>query len=75
MSKYKRGNKVKIREDLVVDKDYGDDSFVDGMSYLLGEIVTIENVIDKERGIYEILEDDENYYWTNEMIERLVKSK
>ena len=40
--KYKVGDKVRVREDLVVDQWYGDDIFVSGMDSYKGQVVTIK---------------------------------
>lgn len=62
--KYKVGDKVKVRSDLRVGKDYGEHVFVHDMFKFEGKIVTIESV--RERG-YRIEEDP--YWWTDEMFE------
>jgi hypothetical protein len=65
--KYRVGDKVRVREDLVVGYDYGIASFIEKMKSFIGE-VTISKVID---GYYEILEDDGYYAWAEEMFEGL----
>ncbi len=65
--KYKVGDKVRVRKDLVVGYDYGLASFIEKMKPFIGE-VTISKVID---GCYEILEDDGDYAWSEEMFEGL----
>lgn len=42
--KYKVGDKVKVRSDLKVGKDYGEHDFVHDMFKFVGKIVTIESV-------------------------------
>ena len=72
MSKYNVGDKVKIREDLVVGKDYGGYYFVYSMSeFNKGKEVTITKILNSEEGkkVYKI----EGWYWTDEMIEGLVE--
>ena len=70
MSKYKVGDKVKIREDLVVNNIYGGDSFIIDMADLRGEEVTIKEVEPKFNS-YRIKET--GYNWTDEMFERLAE--
>lgn len=62
--KYKVGDKVKVRSDLVVGKSYGEHTFVHDMIKFSGKIVTIESVW--KQG-YRIEED--TYWWTDEMLE------
>ena len=63
--KYKVGDKVKIRKDLTNGKFYGTNTFVPEMAKFKGKIVTIKGIY---HGSYTI-EEDEHWYWTNEMIE------
>lgn len=68
--KYKVGDKVKIREDLIVDVEYGSDSFAEEMAQYKGKTATITDVYwDK----YEIDLDDSDWCWTDEMFEDIVK--
>jgi hypothetical protein len=63
--KYKVGDKVRIREDLVHGKEYGGMTFyMDGWA---GKIVTISYV--NSSGYYEIAEDNEKWVWSAEMFE------
>ena len=64
--KYKVGDKVRVRKDLVIDSSYGREDFVEEMKSFIGKVVTISKVIDEE---YLILEDDGDYAWTEEMFE------
>jgi hypothetical protein len=64
--KYKVGDKVKVRDDLVVDYKYGSDAFVDGMSALKGKVVTIKTCF-TSRDKYAI--EGSDYAWTDEMFE------
>ena len=66
--KYKVGDKVRVRKDLVIDSNYGREDFVEEMKSFIGKVVTISKVIDEE---YMILEDDGDYAWTEEMFEGL----
>ncbi len=65
--KYKVGDKVRIREDLVMGWNYGGSVAVDDMTDMAGSVVTIEKV--GERFGYCIEEDPDNYCWTDEMFE------
>lgn len=68
-SKFKVGDKVRVKSDLVLWKAYGGDTFVDGMNHLRGKTVTIKTVL--ENGKYRI--GEESYSWTNEMLEPVHK--
>lgn len=71
MSKFNVGDKVRVRKDLVVDKKYGTQVFVDGMMELRGKIVTIKCVTDS---FYRVEEDEKiyPYNWTDEMLEPVI---
>lgn len=64
--KYKVGDKVRIREDLVMGGNYGGSVAVDDMTDMCGSVVTIERV--GNLGYY-IKEDPDGYCWTDEMFE------
>lgn len=64
--KYKVGDRVRIREDLVMGGSYGDSIAVDDMIDMGGSVVTIERV--GNLGYY-IEEDPDGYCWTDEMFE------
>ena len=64
--KYKVGDKVRIREDLVMGGNYGGSVAVDDMVDMGGNVVTIERV--GNLGYY-IEEDPDGYCWTDEMFE------
>ena len=64
--KYKVGDKVKVRADLVQEELYGCETAVDDMVDMRGMTVTIGDV--DESG-YGIKEDPEGYTWTDEMFE------
>lgn len=65
MHNYNVGDRVRVRSDLVVDRRYGDNTFVEAMTPLRGKVVTIKSLFcDSE---YTIEEDSK--YWTNEMLE------
>ena len=63
--KYKVGDKVRVREDLVAEKQYGKDFFVSEMIPFKGQVVTIKIVKD---GRYVIEEDSGEWYWTEGML-------
>lgn len=62
--KYKVGDKVRVREDLIEFEHYKEVLFVPYMSSFKGKIVTIYNTTDIG---YKIKEDSKRYYWTDEM--------
>ena len=62
--KYKIGDKVLVREDLIEYEKYKDISFVPSMNPFKGKIVTIYDFTD--RG-YRIEEDYKKYRWTDDM--------
>ena len=64
--KYKVGDKVKIREDLVVDNKYGVDTYVDDMEQYKGKIATVIRITDNNK--YK-LDVDSYWCWTDEMFE------
>lgn len=65
--RYKVGDKVRIREDLVVGGNYDGSVVVDDMTDMGGNVVTIGRV-GKVHGYY-IEEDPDDYCWTDEMFE------
>ena len=65
--KYKVGDKVRIREDLVMGRNYGGSIAVGNMIDMCGSVATIETV-DKVLGYY-IEEDPNGYFWKDEMFE------
>lgn len=70
MSKYKVGDKVKVREDLEIWKIYGSDVFIDDMAELKGKEVTIKSVCNHSDE-YRI--EEMNFTWTSDMFEGLVE--
>ena len=71
MSKYKIGDKVKVRGDLVDWNIYEGESFVDNMFRFKGKEVTIKEIVVCNNDEY-IIEELKKYTWTNEMFEGLV---
>ena len=66
--KHKVGDKVRIRKDLRIDKEYDEVSVVDEMGTWIGEEVTISKVLAEDNG-YGIKEDDGYFLWTDSMFE------
>lgn len=66
--KYKIGDKVKIREDLVADEEYGEIDYISDMDKWKGKIVTI-SFADNDNNCYGIAEDTEGWNWSAEMFE------
>lgn len=64
--KYKVGDKVKIREDLIVNTDYGVDTFEPEMAEFKGQVATIVKV---KKDTYAINLDTYAWNWTDEMFE------
>lgn len=68
--KYKVGDKVRIRKDLMIFERYGKQTFVEQMEKYKGMPATISEVFSDA---YHIKEDKgENWNWTDEMFEGLV---
>jgi hypothetical protein len=71
-TKYKVGDKVRVRTDLVEYGTYGGVTYVDEMGKWAGDVVTISRI--NENGHYEIAEDKEDedsdkWTWSDEMFE------
>ena len=66
--KYKVGDKVRVRRDLVEDQAYGGCSFVENMTPLCNKIVTISRA-HHEISSYQLTENLTEEYWTDEMLE------
>lgn len=77
MTKYKVGDEVKVRTDLIIDRlysmensPYTNDFFIDCMSEYAGQNVTIAGIIEEDNKVYyEIVEDDGAWCWTDGMFE------
>lgn len=77
--KYKIGDKVRIKKNLVVGRTYGDDTYVNEMDDIAKDndyVLTIGNC-EYDIGEYVMDEDehDDPWYWTDAMIEGLVEMK
>lgn len=68
--KYKVGDKVRVREDLVVDEEYDGEYFVENMTQYRGKIVTIDRAVADELE-YLIKDDNHSCLWTDSMFEPL----
>ena len=66
--KYKVGDKVKIRPDLRIDKEYDGVNVNEEMVTWSSEEVTISEVLTDDNS-YEIKEDDGYFFWTDSMFE------
>ena len=72
--KYKIGDRVKIRKDLIVNEYYGKIDFIKDMKKYLGEesvICAIDYKNGREFGY--LLKDCDLYTWTDEMLEPIVE--
>lgn len=67
--KYKVGDKVRVRRDLVVNSDYGEDIFIADMKKYSGKTMTVSKITSTNK--YEFKEDINNYNWTDEMLENV----
>ena len=67
MNKFKVGDKVRLREDLEVGKEYGRVRFLSGMEDIKGKELTIYYI--SEDGDYTF--DEANYYCSEEMLEKV----
>jgi len=70
MAKFKVGDKVRVREDLVVGEMYGANSFSIGMEKYKGSIQEIKL---EDGGQYKF--ENENYWWTDKMLEEVKENK
>lgn len=66
--KFKVGDKVRVREDLEINKMYGNYGFIKDMAHLKGKITTIKEVLKRGYRIEEYC-----YTWTDEMLEEVKK--
>ena len=72
MTKFKVGDKVRVRKDLIPDTKYGDVYFVYSMKEMCGKIVTIKDFYSDNCNMYlkEI-----GYLWSPEMLEPVKEDK
>jgi hypothetical protein len=73
--KHSVGDKVKIREDLIVGKMYGVNDFARGMQQYKGAIATITNVFPKINMYHINIDEDADirWKWTDEMFEEITE--
>lgn len=71
---YKVGDKVKIREDLEVDKKYNELFFIKDMEQYKGKIATITRISPVQHS-YNIDIDDGDWCWTDDMFEEVKEVK
>lgn len=70
--KYKVGDKVRVKRDLVINEKYGDGTlFRNDMARYEGQVVTISEIGDYS---YRIKEDNERWGWTDEMFEDVAEA-
>jgi hypothetical protein len=67
--KYKVGDRVKIRTDLEVDKEYGEDVFVLEMASSRGKILSISRLVEGGYNIEGYSYPSQNLRFTDEMID------
>ena len=67
MKKFKIGNKVKLRDDLEVGRDYGEITFLRDMKDLQGKELTIDRI--SQQGNYILKEG--RFYYSEEMLEKV----
>ena len=65
--RFKVGDKVRVKEDLVVDKRYGTYFFVEKMEKFKGKEFIVESTFDYDEAYF--LDGDNNWSWTDEMLE------
>ena len=65
--RYKVGDRAKIREDLMPNILYGDVIFTPQMENYCGIVCTIANISGSHHS-YGILEDNNEFYWSDEML-------
>lgn len=65
--KYRVGDKVRVRKNLVAGREYGNDVFIPDMEKYLGKTMTIDRITVKYK--YKLKEDVTHCNWTDEMLE------
>ena len=75
--KYKVGDKVKIKKNLIVDGSYGSETYVEDMEEIAKDydyILTVSKVFDcYGDNIEYVMAEGDGWYWTNKMIEGLAE--
>ena len=71
--KYKPGDKVRVRCDLHTSKNWCDSgvNVIDKMVKRVGDVVTIDKIIDTDNDRYYIAEDNDEYCWHSSMFDGL----
>jgi len=67
MAKFKVGDMVMVRSDLIVGDSYGDNVVAKEMLEWKGKVVTIQDDESGDDYGYNIKEDGQRWSWTNEM--------
>lgn len=70
--KYKVGDKVRIRKDLIIGEEYDDFTFIDDMIKYKGKMATITSI--RFSDCYTINLDGNSWRWTDEMFEDVPKN-
>ncbi len=70
MSKFKIGEKVKIRTDLEIYKEYGQITFIEPMEFFKGKAVTIFSILPTTPAVYTFEEDSFKFNFSEDMIEK-----
>jgi hypothetical protein len=68
----KEGMKVRIKSDLIVDEQYGSDTFIDDMEEYLGEVVTIHELLPVNKK-FTIEGDYDRWKYTPQMVEEIIE--
>ena len=73
MKEFKFGEKVRVRNDLIAGRTYGDELFTQQMVKFKGKIFTILKILKNKNkdSIYAISEDETGWRWTEEMVEKV----
>jgi|694.fasta_scaffold118319_4 hypothetical protein len=74
MNKFKVGDKIRVREDLVVGKQYGSCIFASGMEKYKGKILIVGES-DHDSYCAKLSEGDEFYFWSDKMLEPVESTK
>lgn len=72
MTKFKVGDKVRVRKNLIPNKKYGNVNFIHIMKNMCGKIATIKGVSNNGNNLC-LKEFD--YYWSPEMLEPVKDDK
>lgn len=70
MSKFKVGDKVRVKKDLKINENYNTYTYTDGMHYGYGaKILTIDAIDSLLGNHYHMKEDGHHFDWTDDMLE------